>query len=85
MNRTARYFVSYAHDDNRLAAKLLAELKNQFGASKGYDFIPWRDTDITRALRPASGSGNMSFLPRESPSILAGAKGAGIFAQDDEF
>jgi len=46
MKRKVQYFVSYAHDDTKLAGKLLAELKKQFGASKGYEFVPWRDTDI---------------------------------------
>lgn len=44
--RTVRYFVSYAHDDSDLAAKLLTQLKNQFGASKHYRFQRWQDHDI---------------------------------------
>jgi len=46
MKRTVRYFVSYAHDDGRLPAKLLAELKKQLGACKDYQFECWQDQDI---------------------------------------
>jgi tetratricopeptide (TPR) repeat protein len=46
MKHTVRYFVSYAHDDRKLAGKLAEELKRQFGASKDYEFVRWQDTDI---------------------------------------
>ena len=44
--RTVRYFVSYTRDDKKLPEKLLTELRKKLGADAGYDFIPWRDTDI---------------------------------------
>src|SRR5947207_12846612 len=46
MKQTVRYFVSYAHDDRKLAEKLAAQLRRQFGASRDYEFVRWQDTDI---------------------------------------
>ena len=44
--RTIRYFVSYAHADEPLPERLLAELRKQLGACKDYHFVPWRDTGL---------------------------------------
>ena len=44
--RLVRYFVSYAHADDKLPGKLLAELDKQLGACKDFDFKRWHDTDL---------------------------------------
>ena len=44
--RIVRYFLSYAHDDDKLPAKLLAELDKQLRACKDYTFQRWQDTHI---------------------------------------
>jgi tetratricopeptide (TPR) repeat protein len=44
--RVVRYFLSYAHDDEKLPAKLLKELDKQLRACKDFEFQRWQDTDI---------------------------------------
>jgi len=44
--RNVRYFVSYAHADDKIPGKLLSELQKQLGACREYNFERWRDTNI---------------------------------------
>lgn len=44
--RLVRYFLSYAHDDDKLPEKLLRELDKELGACKDFTFERWQDTDI---------------------------------------
>ena len=44
--RLVRYFLSYAHDDDKLPEKLLRELDKELGACKDYTFERWQDTHI---------------------------------------
>ena len=44
--RLVRYFLSYAHADEPLPGKLLAELDKQLRACRHFDFQRWQDTDI---------------------------------------
>jgi len=41
-----RYFVSYAHEDNKLKEKLLTPLKQLLKIAKDYCFEVWDDTEI---------------------------------------
>lgn len=44
--RHIRYFLSYAHDDDKLPEKLLNELDKQLGACRDFTFQRWQDTHI---------------------------------------
>jgi tetratricopeptide (TPR) repeat protein len=44
--RRVRYFLSYAHDDDKLPGKLLRELDKELGACKDFTFERWQDTHI---------------------------------------
>lgn len=44
--RLVRYFVSYAHDDDKLPGKLLAELDKHLRSCKHFEFQRWQDTNI---------------------------------------
>jgi Fic family protein len=46
MKRPIRYFLSYAHDDDKLPEKLLRELDKELGACKEFTFERWQDTHI---------------------------------------
>jgi TIR domain/NACHT domain len=44
--RTARYFISYAHRDEKLKNELHLWLGDLLGSANDYDFKPWQDGDI---------------------------------------
>ena len=44
--RVVRFFVSYAHEDNELAEKLMKEFRVQFKPSRRYELELWVDREI---------------------------------------
>jgi hypothetical protein len=44
--RTVRYFISYAHRDEKLKNELHLWLGDLLGSANDYDFKPWQDGDI---------------------------------------
>lgn len=46
MRTTVRFFVSYAHADQRLADDLVLRLRQQMTPSRAYEHTLWRDTAI---------------------------------------
>lgn len=46
MRAPVRYFISYAHDDQRDADDLVQRLRQQMTPSRAYEHLLWRDTGI---------------------------------------
>ena len=46
MRTPVRFFISYAHDDQRYADDLVLRLQQQLTPSRAYEYTLWRDTAI---------------------------------------